>query len=86
VDAAPTTGRGTPRREIPWRSIALASAASFILLFTLAVVAGFDPEPAPTPDIASPVDGAVIAVDATGLTQVRGFTLRPTGVPSRSAS
>jgi hypothetical protein len=32
--------------------------------------------PQPTPDIASPVDGIVVAVDASGLTNVRGFTLR----------
>jgi hypothetical protein len=29
-----------------------------------------------TPDIRSPVDGVVIAVDAASLTDVRGFTLR----------
>jgi hypothetical protein len=68
-----------PRREIPWRPIALSAAAAFVLLFTLAVAFGFEPGPAkPTPDVASPVDGVVIAVDATGLNQVRGFTLRPT--------
>lgn len=31
-----------------------------------------------TPDVQSPVDGVVIAVDAVSLTDVRGFTLRPT--------
>jgi hypothetical protein len=32
--------------------------------------------PKPTPDIASPVDGVVIEVDAASLTDIRGFTLR----------
>jgi hypothetical protein len=32
-----------------------------------------------TPDVASPVDGVVIAVDAAGLGDVRGFTLRTNG-------
>ena len=32
--------------------------------------------PAATPDVQSPVDGIVIAVDAASLTDVRGFTLR----------
>ena len=32
--------------------------------------------PAATPEVVSPVDGVVIKVDATGLTDVRGFTLR----------
>jgi len=35
--------------------------------------------PPPTPDVASPVDGVVIAVDASGLSDVRGFTLRTSG-------
>jgi hypothetical protein len=33
----------------------------------------------PTPDITSPVDGIVVAVDSSGLTDVRGFTLRTSG-------
>ena len=79
MEPAPGTTGGSPRRELPWRAIAFSAAAGFVLLFTLAVAFGFEPGPAkPTPDVASPVDGVVIAVDATGLTQVRGFTLRPT--------
>lgn len=35
----------------------------------------------PTPDIASPVDGVIVSVDAGGLDDVRGFTLRPAGSP-----
>ena len=30
-----------------------------------------------TPDVASPVEGIVLAVDSAGLGDVRGFTLRP---------
>ena len=37
------------------------------------------PAPPPTPDVASPVDGVVIAVDSAGLSDVRGFTLRTSG-------
>ena len=33
----------------------------------------------PTPDVQSPVQGVVIAVDAASLTDVRGFTLRTSG-------
>ena len=33
----------------------------------------------PSPDLPSPVDGVVIAVDAVSLTDVRGFTLRTPG-------
>ena len=35
--------------------------------------------PVATPDVASPVDGVVISVDASGLTDVRGFVLRASG-------
>jgi len=37
--------------------------------------------PAPTPDPVSPVEGVVISVDAAGLGDVQGFTLRPTSGP-----
>jgi hypothetical protein len=37
------------------------------------------PSPPPTPDVASPVDGVVIVVDSSGLSDVRGFTLRTSG-------
>jgi hypothetical protein len=35
--------------------------------------------PVPTPDVVSPVDGVVVSVDASGLTDVRGFVLRVSG-------
>jgi hypothetical protein len=37
------------------------------------------PASPPTPDVRSPVDGVVIAVDSAGLSDVRGFTLRSDG-------
>jgi hypothetical protein len=37
--------------------------------------------PKPTPDVTSPVDGVIVSVDAAGLGDVRGFTLRPTTSP-----
>ena len=33
----------------------------------------------PTPDVTSPVEGVVVAVDVVSLTEVRGFTLRVAG-------
>jgi hypothetical protein len=55
--------------------LALASAA--------ALASGCQPIasslPLPTPDVASPVEGVVISVDASGLTEVRGFVLRASG-------
>jgi hypothetical protein len=87
LETARGASPGGARREIPWRSIALATAAGFVLLFTLAVAFGFEPGPAtPTPDVASPVEGVVIAVDAASLSQVRGFTLRPTNAGGFSFS
>ena len=38
-------------------------------------------EPKPTPDITSPVDGVIVAVDSAALGDVRGFTLRPANSP-----
>jgi hypothetical protein len=53
------------------------------LLIALALMlAGCGPAASPgassasTPALSSPVDGVVVAVDASGLTQVHGFTLR----------
>ena len=55
--------------------LALAAAA--------AVTCGCRPLPSspavPTPDVASPVEGIVVSVDAGGLTDVRGFVLRVSG-------
>ena len=54
------------------------------LIATIVLVAACQPPispspPPPTPDVASPVEGVVIAVDASGLSDVRGFTLRTSG-------
>jgi hypothetical protein len=48
-----------------------------VILVAAALAACLRPSsPPPTPDVASPVDGVVVAVDASGLSDVRGFTLR----------
>lgn len=57
----------------------MGRALATLLLATVALGA-CGPTPAATPDVQSPVDGIVIAVDAASLTDVRGFTLRtPSG-------
>ena len=53
----------------------MTRAFAALLLATLAI-AGCRPEPVATPDVQSPVDGVVIAVDAASLTDIRSFTLR----------
>jgi hypothetical protein len=35
--------------------------------------------PAPTADVSSPVDGVIVSVDASSLSDVRGFALRTSG-------
>jgi hypothetical protein len=57
------------------RLLALIAAAVLVAACQLVVTS---PAP-PTPDVASPVDGVVIALDSTGLSDVRGFTLRTSG-------
>ena len=46
-----------------------------VLLVTIALAA-CGPGAVATPDVPSPVDGVVVAVDARSLTDIRGFTLR----------
>lgn len=53
--------------------------SAVILAATCLGIAACAPQPAATPDVQSPVDGVVIAVDAASLTDVRGFTLRTSG-------
>jgi len=58
-----------------------AAAAALLLVaagLLLATVAGCGPATAsPTPGSpASPIDGVVLAIDSSGLSQVHGFTLR----------
>jgi hypothetical protein len=58
----------TPRRSLFIAAVVLAAACQ-------------SPIPPPTPDVTSPIDGVVIAVDSAGLGDVRGFTLRPGSSP-----
>jgi hypothetical protein len=55
------------------------------LLVVAAVAAGCVPggslAPPATPSITSPVEGVVVSVDAAGIGDVRGFTLRPANSP-----
>jgi hypothetical protein len=58
--------------------------ALFAVVFVPIVVVGFVLFPRPacacTPSFpASPVDGIIVSVNATGLTDVQGFVLRPSG-------
>jgi hypothetical protein len=56
------------------RSLRLLAAAG-ALAVVLGACAGATPAPSQAPP-ASPVDGVIVAVDASGLSEVRGFTLR----------
>jgi hypothetical protein len=70
-------------RRAPAHLIGLRAAAGLVVrsTFAAAIVAGCGPMDLPTtPTITSPVDGAIIAIDSAGLTDVRGFTLRSGGV------
>jgi len=51
-----------------------------IILATAAVGCTNQPSAAASPDVTSPTAGIIVAVDATSISDVRGFTLRtPTG-------
>jgi hypothetical protein len=56
--------------------VAVLAVVGWFVFWSIAWTCACTP-PRPTPDIASPVDGVVIAVDSAGLGDVRGFTLRP---------
>lgn len=49
------------------------------VLLAIVVLAACGPGAVATPEVRSPVDGVVVAVDARSLTDVRGFTLRTAG-------
>ena len=59
------------------RTVAFLVGAFLVGAFLVAACAT---QPPPTPDVSSPVEGVVIAVDSTSLTNVKGFTLRPIGI------
>lgn len=70
----PIVPRGLSRRVV----FALA-ALPLVALIVYAIAlneACASCSPDPSPDVASPVDGVVVAVDSSGLADVRGFTLR----------
>ena len=73
--SAPARGRRQPAR---WLVIALVVAVPLALIVWLAAPrhsCACIPTASPQA-VTSPVDGVVVAVDATGLTRVNGFTLR----------
>lgn len=59
--------------------------AAVVALLVAAFAAGCVPpgsnQPDPTPSVTSPVDGVIVSVDAAGLGDVRGFTLRAANSP-----
>src|SRR2546421_6018334 len=70
---APARPREHGRRGRPGGVRCVALLASLALGLVSCVPGGDGPASFP-----SPVDGIVVAVSATGLTEVQGFTLRPT--------
>jgi hypothetical protein len=74
--APPTPGRSRRRQAFQWLSLA---AVVLIPLGVMAWLASPSPacacSPTPSPP-ASPIEGVVVAVDASGLTDVRGFELQ----------
>jgi len=74
---APAPSRG--RRAFQWFSLFAIVAIPLAAMLWLAApkaTCACTPSPVLTP---SPVDGVVVAVDSSGLGQVRGFTLRVDG-------
>ena len=60
------------------RAARVTRAVAVVLLASFAVAIGGCAmrDATPTPTVGSPVTGVVLAVDAEGLTDIRGFTLR----------
>ena len=75
MDAEPR-GWGRGRPLVVALVVGLGTIGVLVLLGAAQVPARSRPQPPPTPDVASPVEGVVVSVDATGLTNVRGFVLR----------
>jgi hypothetical protein len=49
------------------------------LVFAIGSICACSSLPPPSPDVASPVEGVVVSVDASGLNDVHGFVLRAAG-------
>jgi hypothetical protein len=78
--AGPAQPPGRRRQAFQWFSLFAVVAIPIAAIVGLATApATCACTPVPTPDVASPVEGVVIAVDSAGLGQVRGFTLRTDG-------
>jgi hypothetical protein len=70
---------GVGRRR-PLLVALLVGVGTIGILVLLAVSQLIEPlPPAPTPDVSSPVDGVIVSVDASSLSDVRGFVLRTSG-------
>jgi hypothetical protein len=72
--------RAEPRADgrRPTLAIALVAGLGTVgILVLLAIAQQLADRPTASPDVSSPVDGVIIAVDSAGLGDVRGFTLRP---------
>jgi hypothetical protein len=61
-----------PRRRRP----AIAPIAAVLPVLLAAGLAACGPGPSPSTGPVSPVDGIIVGVDATNISNVRGFTLR----------
>jgi hypothetical protein len=64
------------RLELPPRQVRLLLGGIITLAVLLTAVALAGRE---QPDVTSPAEGVIVAVDATSLSDVRGFTLRTAG-------
>jgi hypothetical protein len=76
--------RAEPRAAGRRRPLAIALAAvlgAVTILVLLAIAQQVRDRPTASPSVSSPVDGVIIAVDAAGLGDVRGFTLQPSSSP-----
>ena len=64
------------RRRRGWRKRTIVGTAVLALVALSAGGCTGITTVVPTPDVTSPVEGVIVAVDATSLADVRGFTLR----------
>jgi hypothetical protein len=68
------------RADAHLRGLRAAARRLASVLLAIAIIGGCSPQTVPpTPDVTSPVEGVIIAIDSAGLADVRGFTLRVSG-------